>query len=650
MKKNIKKTKKFLVPILVLVILSIIAISAINTYINISMFQTHMENDIKNHKNQYLSKNKQAIYKKVHLVNSSIEFQKTKIEKKIKESLKGRIETALSIAQYIYDTHKDKYNKKELKYKIAQYLNAIRFNDNRGYYFLYDNKTKILFGHSMKKFIGKDMTNFKDARGQNLMQLDEEALKNKKIGYSKIYFIKPSNKNKEFPKITCIAKFEPLNIIIGTGEYLDVVEKQIQNYVIDRFTVMKKDNSMYLFFMDLHNINGGDKFATMILNPNRSDLIGKKLNDSYKDAKGKEFRKEYLKGLRENGEAYTKYWYKKPNKSGLLLSTTNELKPKMSYFYLQKDWNWIIASGFYYDDLEKQISVMEQSLEKYTTKTILDNLLWVIILSFVVIIIAIYVSIKIDKTIKKYADELIEKEKLLHQQSKMVSMGEMIGNIAHQWRQPLSVISTAATGMKVQKEFGVLEDDNFNKMCDAIDANAQYLSKTIDDFKNFIKGERVKENFNLKSGIDSFLNLVEGSIKSHHINLVLDIKDDIQIDGYKNELTQCFINIFNNAKDVLDEKEEVSRLFFITAYKEDDNIVIHFKDSGGGMPDEIASRVFDPYFSTKHQSQGTGLGLNMTHKLITEGMSGTISVSTVTYKHEDKEHTGAEFKITLPLS
>ncbi|MEA3498264.1 MAG: hypothetical protein U9R16_04310, partial [Campylobacterota bacterium] len=142
-------------------------------------------------------------------------------------------------------------------------------------------------------------------------------------------------------------------------------------------------------------------------------------------------------------------------------------------------------------------------------------------------------------------------EKRLSQSEKLVSMGEMIGNIAHQWRQPLSVISSSATGMQLQKMTGVLEDKEFFKTCESINNNAQYLSNTIDDFRNFIKGDREKSIFNLTDNIDSFLHLVESSIKNHQINIILELNNDINVNGFKNELTQCFINIFNNSKDIL---------------------------------------------------------------------------------------------------
>lgn len=246
--------------------------------------------------------------------------------------------------------------------------------------------------------------------------------------------------------------------------------------------------------------------------------------------------------------------------------------------------------------------------------------------------------------------ELKEKEQIILEQSKMAALGEMIGNIAHQWRQPLSVISSGATGIKVQNEFGHLTYDFIDETCDLINSNAQYLSKTIDDFRDFIKGDRKKELFNLKENINSFINLVEGSIKGNYLELISDIEDDTMINGYPNELIQCFINIFNNSKDVLNDIDQDNRFIFISSFVENNKAVIVFKDNAGGIPDNVLPNIFEPYFTTKHKSKGTGLGLHMTYNLIVDGMKGTIQAKNESYEYKGKNYKGAVFKIILPLS
>ena len=245
----------------------------------------------------------------------------------------------------------------------------------------------------------------------------------------------------------------------------------------------------------------------------------------------------------------------------------------------------------------------------------------------------------------------VEKNKIFQEKlfkaDKLASMGEMMSNIAHQWRQPLSMISTVATGTKLQKELNSLTDEEIIKNMELINKKAQYLSETINDFRNFIKGDRKIKTFILSSTINNFLHIVESSIKKDNLNIVLELDENISINGYPNELIQCLINIFNNAKDALEEVKEPNPLIFITTYIKNDNVIISIKDNAGGIPIEIISKIYDPYFTTKYKSQGTGLGLHMTYKLIDEGMHGKIEAHNVIYEHNDKIYKGAEILIIL---
>ncbi len=238
-------------------------------------------------------------------------------------------------------------------------------------------------------------------------------------------------------------------------------------------------------------------------------------------------------------------------------------------------------------------------------------------------------------------------QELSYQQSKMVSMGEMIENIAHQWRQPLSVISTIATGSKLEKELNVLSDEDFMRNMEFLNTNAQYLSRTIDDFRNFIKGNRDLENFNLSQNIQSFLNVVEPSIHTSNIKVILDLNDDIVMQNYPNDMIQAFINIMSNSKEVLLNLPRNERYFFITTKKANDRITISLKDNGGGIKEELLEKIFEPYTTSKHKSLGTGLGLNITYNFIVQGMSGNIIVQNTTYTYKDKTFKGTEFIITF---
>jgi len=640
---NSKHNKNFFPQIVSLVIITNIFIISIITYLNIDSFRSHMTAEIKEKKVEFLNNHKNKIYERVKLVDNAIKYHITKIESNLKKSLKERVKTSLEIANFIYNKQKGKISDEEIKKRIANHLSSITFNQKRGYYFTYDNSNNIVLGHPIKKFIGKDMSGFNDLKGQNLVQLYKKSLEKNKFAFSHIYFRKPSDINNEYPKIICVSKFKPLNIVIGTGEYLDIVEKQMKEFITDRFHDIKRLKKDYLFILDLHNIKGGKDFATMLLNPNKEDLVGQTISSDLKDYKGKKFREEFLKGLEKDGEIYTKYWYKKPNNS--------KPKLKMTYFYLQKDWNWIIASGFYFEDLNYQIKQMENEMEMYTSKAINHSLIVMLGIIIFVIIIGIYISKRIDNVIKKHTNKLVEyknheliQEKLIQDQLKHSQMGLMIGNIAHQWRQPLSVISTSATGMLMQQEFGLLDDDKLVNSCNSINNSAQFLSKTIDTFTNYIKEKKELKTVILQDVISQIIDLTEAALKNNYINLVhnIDNSSDISITMVSGELSQVMINIINNAKDALVEQNISEKLIKINILQQNNEAIISIEDNAGGIPSKIINEIFNPYFTTKHKSQGTGLGLYMSKNIIEKSLNGILEVSNT--------KNGAIFTIKIPLN
>ena len=241
-----------------------------------------------------------------------------------------------------------------------------------------------------------------------------------------------------------------------------------------------------------------------------------------------------------------------------------------------------------------------------------------------------------------------EQDDIILQQSKMASMGEMIGNIAHQWRQPLSIVSTCATGLMLRQETDMLSKEIIVEYCNIINNNAQYLSKTIDDFRNFSSSRREKSNFNFSENIKTFLNLISSLNIEHKIEIITNLDDSIMYYGSANELIQCYMNLFSNAKDAFSSCKN-QKYLFITTYLEDNRIHITFKDNGKGFQESIIKRVFEPYFTTKHQLQGTGIGLSMTYNLIVEGMMGSIRASNEEYKYKEKTLSGAQIHISIPL-
>lgn len=241
------------------------------------------------------------------------------------------------------------------------------------------------------------------------------------------------------------------------------------------------------------------------------------------------------------------------------------------------------------------------------------------------------------------------REKIIQEQSKMASMGEMIGNIAHQWRQPLSIISTSASGIKMSKELGKLNDTIFENSIQNILNNTEFLSQTIDDFKNFILQNRELVQFDLENLVSKILILIEASLKENHIEYLTDVQKDVSLFNYENELNQALIKVINNSKDALKNNEEDERFLFIKAYKENENAVIKIRDNGGGIEQDIIHQIFEPYTTTKHKAIGTGLGLYKAHQLIKQSIQGSIYAENISFVYKEKNYKGVEVCITVPL-
>ena len=220
----------------------------------------------------------------------------------------------------------------------------------------------------------------------------------------------------------------------------------------------------------------------------------------------------------------------------------------------------------------------------------------------------------------------------------------MIGNIAHQWRQPLSTITAVSSGMKMKKQMGMpVTTEEENAMYDMIDKSAQYLSKTIDTFRNYIKEEKELRTIILQDRINMTLDIVKDSLSNNHIKLINNIDNikPIEITMIIGELSQVIINILNNSKDILMQKDIKDKWVKIDLVKQDNEVSVIIEDNGGGIPKDILSKIFDPYFTTKHKSQGTGLGLYMSKEIIEKSLNGQLSAK--------NSKNGAVFTIGLAL-
>jgi PAS domain S-box-containing protein len=262
------------------------------------------------------------------------------------------------------------------------------------------------------------------------------------------------------------------------------------------------------------------------------------------------------------------------------------------------------------------------------------------ILSFEDITLSENYQIELKKEIEKGVEALREKDRFLIQQSRLASMGEMIGNIAHQWRQPLNNLGLIVQDLQQAYIFEDIDEEYIVSVVDDSMRIINRMSSTIDDFRDFFKPDKEMRSFLISDSINGVLELGSAGLTNSSINIELQV-GEIWTSGFPQEYSQVLLNIINNAKDILITKDEKERNIWIRAFRDGDFSVVEIEDSGGGVDEEIIGKIFEPYFTTKHQSDGTGIGLYMSKTIIETNMKGVLSVENGEY--------GAIFKIETPF-
>lgn len=248
---------------------------------------------------------------------------------------------------------------------------------------------------------------------------------------------------------------------------------------------------------------------------------------------------------------------------------------------------------------------------------------------------------------KELIEENEQKAFMMFQQSKTASIGETLGNIAHHWRQPLSIISTIATGLKMNIEIDMFDKDRAMEALTKLNSTTQNLSKTIDNFRNFYKPNKIKEEFDVKEVIKSNIELMRESYMANNITFILELTT-AEIYTYKNEFIQSIINILVNSREAFLKNEDNNEGFiFINSTVDEDSIIIKIYDTAGGIENGINDKIYEPYFSTKEELQQTGLGLYITKEIIEKHLNGTITNKNIIFNYMDKSFKGVEFKITI---
>ena len=318
---------------------------------------------------------------------------------------------------------------------------------------------------------------------------------------------------------------------------------------------------------------------------------------------------------------------------------------KRSFYYKEGDLRGIVSVAINIEDIDK--TLVSFKLKTFITMLVL---FFVITLFFYIEKKFIYEPQikkieKLNETLEMRIEEEVaknrEQDRQLIQQSRLAQMGEMISMIAHQWRQPLSAISATSSSLELKATLGKIDKETIIALSQKISNYAQHLSSTIDDFRSFFKENKTQNMTDIKTVTQAALAIVDVSLESKGIVVKKNFQCQEQFFTYENEVKQVILNIIKNAEDILVEKEIQNPYISLEDSCDKEHITLFIKDNGGGIPEEIIDKVFDPYFSTKTKKDGTGLGLYMSKTIIEDHCHGKLLV----YNEGD----GAVFKIEFNL-
>jgi len=249
---------------------------------------------------------------------------------------------------------------------------------------------------------------------------------------------------------------------------------------------------------------------------------------------------------------------------------------------------------------------------------------------------------ELQNNIKKEVEKNRLKDEMMFHQSRFASMGEMIGNIAHQWRQPLMELSSLFMNVEAQLKLnGKVSNAEILETIEKSNNITKYMSNTINDFQNFFAKDKEKVCFNISEQLNTSINIISSGLKRNKTHLDIIIKKNPVVCGFKNEYSQVIINIINNARDMLLERKVQSPKIKIFIEQNENTSVLRITDNAGGIEDELLTKIFEPFF-TQEKTNGTGIGLFMSKLIIENNMGGTLVAI--------NKNEGAEFIIVVPIA
>ena len=635
---NLLREKNIPRLMIIVPVLSVILLTVLITYFYILYRHQHFKVESERLKQEFVLSEKKELQERLRSIQMLLQKQYENMEEPMKKELVSRVNIAYDTAVYLHHRYSKGYNEQAVKVLILGALSRMEWGEKKDYIWAMDKEGNNFLARD--KALQGNLLAYRDADGRRIIQEEISALKQSKEAFIKTRF---SPKDPRI-QLKFLKDFGHYGWYFSTGMYYYDEYERIKKNMISNLSAIQSDPDEYYYIVNSE--------GRIIYHP-QMELDSNILH--LKDKNGFEYIKEQIKLAKSEEGGYVTYHSKSRRHEQFSYKTTQSV-----YF---KPFDWVITTGFYALNLQKAIDKQQASLKEEIEEEIRTILIFSFILAVLVILMTLSLSRRISTIFVEYHERVKErenalqtlnnslkeqvekevaaqreKEKMLIQQSKMAAMGDMISMIAHQWRQPLNQLSFVMMNIEGAYDARTLSREYLESKLKEGENLLEYMSHTIDDFRDFFKSDKQKEEAGLCEITDSAIGLIEKGLQAQEISVEKECLCDKKLMLYKNEMLQVLLNLLKNAQEALGGKEDAK--ISVRIYEEQGRAKISVSDNGGGVKEENIEKIFEPYFSTK-ANQGTGLGLYMSKMIIEEHMEGTLSL------RNSKE--GAEFIISLPL-
>ena len=612
--------------IIIVPVLAIIMLTVLIIYFYISYRNQHFSVESERLKQEYVVSEKQKLQERVQSLYLLINTRYKTMQVPMEKELISRINIAYDTATYLQERYSRGYNEKAVKILILGALSRMEWTGKKDYIWVSDKEGNNLLAR--QKELNTNLLEYQDADGRFIIKEEIDAVSKYGEAFLKTRF----DPKKPLMQLRYVKDFGHFDWFFGTGMYYYDEYERIKKSIISTLSAIQTDPDEYFYIV---NSEGRIIYhPEMELNSNILDL---------KDKNGFAYIQEQINKSMANEHEYITYLSKSRQYNQFSQKTT------LSHYF--KPFDWVITTGFYATNIQQAIDKQQKALKNEIEDEIETIVMFSSILAVLVIILTLGFSRRISGIFINYKKRVQERENALHelndslkervrqeveaqrekdkmlvQQSKMAAMGDMISMIAHQWRQPLNQMSYVMMNIEGAYEDRTLSREYLDTKLKEGENLLEYMSHTIDDFRDFFKPDKEKEEIELTYLVDNAIGLIEKGLEKHHVELVKKYECNEKLYLYKNEMIQVLLNLLKNAQEALDGIEDAR--IIVSIYKENEKLKIAVEDNGEGISSDNLDKVFEPYFSTK-MHQGTGLGLYMSRMIVQEHMNGLLTLESL---------------------